>query len=248
MKKIAISMIVLVLICIGLLSGCNEKKATESPPDNTNNNLLTENHKPIASISAKPPSGVLPVTYQFNGTGTDTDGTITSYHWDFDDGSFSTEQNPTHTFTSEGKYNIVLDVTDDDNATGTVTIQIIVTPQPPVQEPPKEKTPERSYFTLTGNIHNDYDITVDVDYIILSSGDWHDLGGTIYGINQNGENSFSSNVKAGYGKYTLIVGWFHPYTDIQADRVDYVFTNPLARDMTFDITILSNGDINVDEI
>jgi hypothetical protein len=119
--------------------------------------------------------------------------------------------------------------------------------QPQAQEPPKEEPPERSYFILTGKIHNGYDTKVDVDYIITSSGDWHDLGRTIYGINQNGENSFSSNVKTGFGEYTLLIGWFYPYTDTQFDRCDYKFSNPSAKDMSFDIVILPSGKIIISE-
>ena len=119
--------------------------------------------------------------------------------------------------------------------------------QPQAQEPPKEEPPERSYFILTGKIHNGYDTKVDVDYIITSDGDWNDLGRTIYGTNQNGENSFNSNVKAGYGEYTLIIGWFYPNTDTQFDRCDYKFSNPSAKDMSFDIVILPSGKIIISE-
>ena len=39
-------------------------------------------------------------------------GSPTSWNWDFGDGSTSTEQNPTHTFTSSGRYSISLQVGD----------------------------------------------------------------------------------------------------------------------------------------
>lgn len=37
----------------------------------------------------------------------------TSWSWDFGDGSFSTEQNPVHTFTADGTYNVCLTATND---------------------------------------------------------------------------------------------------------------------------------------
>jgi microbial collagenase len=49
----------------------------------------------------------------------DDDGTIVSRQWDFGDGSGSAEQNPTHTYSEQGHYNVHLTVTDDDGASAT---------------------------------------------------------------------------------------------------------------------------------
>jgi C1A family cysteine protease len=38
-----------------------------------------------------------------------------TFHWDFGDESYSEEQNPAHTYTSEGKYDVTLTVTDDND-------------------------------------------------------------------------------------------------------------------------------------
>ena len=52
--------------------------------------------------------------------------TITGWHWDFDDGTTSTLENPTHIFSSGGTYSVHLTITDDkgcsDNITQTITI------------------------------------------------------------------------------------------------------------------------------
>jgi PKD repeat protein len=37
-------------------------------------------------------------------------GKITKWHWDFGDGTTSTEQNPVHQYTKAGKYIVVLDI------------------------------------------------------------------------------------------------------------------------------------------
>jgi PKD repeat protein len=196
---------------------------------------ISGNIPPKATSHASITTGKAPLTVLFTGAGNDSDGNIASYHWNFGDGQTSSIQNPTHTFINPGKtYTVSLTVTDNDDATATDTISITT-------------LAERTYFTLTGKIHNGYDTKVDVDYIITSSGDWHDLGRTIYGINQNGENSFSSNVKTGFGEYTLLIGWFYPYTDTQFDRCDYKFSNPSAKDMSFDIVILPSGKIRISE-
>ena len=59
-------------------------------------------------------------TISFDGSGSDTDGSIVSYQWDFGDSSTSTEQNPSHAYSSAEIYTVILTVTDDDGATGTV--------------------------------------------------------------------------------------------------------------------------------
>ncbi len=85
------------------------------------------NLSPVATASATPTSGIVPLEVTFTGLGEDSDGTIASYSWDFDDGATSTSQNPTHTYTNAGTYTAVLTVTDNDGATGTDNVVITVT-------------------------------------------------------------------------------------------------------------------------
>lgn len=61
--------------------------------------------------------GLVPLTVQFTNT---TYGCATSWHWDFGDGATSTQQNPSHTYTSPGRYDVSLTVsngTDSDTYT-----------------------------------------------------------------------------------------------------------------------------------
>lgn len=58
----------------------------------------------------------------FNGTGSDdTDGTITSYVWDFGDGQAGSGATTTHTYAGAGPRTVKLTVTDDDGAVAEVT-------------------------------------------------------------------------------------------------------------------------------
>ena len=50
----------------------------------------------------------------------DSDGTITSYAWNFGDGSDGHRVTPSATYAAPGTYNVTLTVTDDDGATDTV--------------------------------------------------------------------------------------------------------------------------------
>jgi len=84
---------------------------------------------PIASPSANPTSGEAPLTVNFTGHGSDPDGTIVSYHWDFGDGNTSSLRNTTHTYTSAGTYKAVLTVTDNEGKKGNSSITITSTSQ-----------------------------------------------------------------------------------------------------------------------
>ncbi len=61
----------------------------------------------------------------------DTDGNITSYDWDFDDGKTATGVNVSHAFNADGTYNVRLIVTDNDNKKDTVFKDISIITNPP---------------------------------------------------------------------------------------------------------------------
>jgi len=86
------------------------------------------NVAPIASISAQPTSGYVPLTVEFNGSGSsDPDGTIASYAWDFGDGVTDTAVSISHTYSGVGDYTASLMVTDNLGATNMKTVIISVT-------------------------------------------------------------------------------------------------------------------------
>jgi PKD repeat protein len=61
------------------------------------------------------------------GRSADTDGTITSYAWDFGDGTTGTGATAAHDFAAAGTYTVRLTVTDDDGATATAERQVVAT-------------------------------------------------------------------------------------------------------------------------
>lgn len=73
---------------------------------------------PDVVVSANPKIGPAPLTVQFTAANTDTSGSnITSWSWDFGDGSTSTQQNPSHTYTNLGTFTPVLTAVNSAGAT-----------------------------------------------------------------------------------------------------------------------------------
>jgi tripartite motif-containing protein 71 len=71
---------------------------------------------PVADFSASPTSGTGPLTVLFSDS---SSGTVSSYSWDFGDGSTSSSPNPVHTYVQSGKYTVTLTVS---NAAGYNTL------------------------------------------------------------------------------------------------------------------------------
>jgi PKD repeat protein len=63
---------------------------------------------PEADFSAAPRSGEVPLAVQFTD---ESIGSITSWDWDFGDGSTNTSKNPSHTYQAAGIYTVSLEVT-----------------------------------------------------------------------------------------------------------------------------------------
>ncbi|MFH1072718.1 MAG: PKD domain-containing protein [Nanoarchaeota archaeon] len=87
---------------------------------------------PVADFSFTPSAGTVPLNVQFTDLSADSDGTIVSWAWDFQNNGVvdSTLQNPSHIFSSATTYTVKLTVTDNDGLTGTVTKQLVVSPAP----------------------------------------------------------------------------------------------------------------------
>ncbi len=72
--------------------------------------------------------GDIPLQVSFSSAGSsDPDGSLSSYLWDFGDGSTSTAADPAHTFTTAGNYVVTLTVIDDQGAETTDTVAIEAT-------------------------------------------------------------------------------------------------------------------------
>ncbi len=84
------------------------------------------NNPPIANFSFSQQNRQLIIN--FTDTSIDADGTITAWNWNFGDNSTDTVQNPSHTYVSDGTYQVTLTVTDDGGKSGSITKNVIVSP------------------------------------------------------------------------------------------------------------------------
>jgi len=114
----------------------------------------------------------------FTDHSSDIDGTITSWFWDFGDGTTSTQKNPTHQYSNIGTFTISLTVKDDDSATNKASKQItIYETNPPI------------------TIH-DYDNlwhTNDFSINLLATDDHSGVAETYYKINDGPTQKLSDN-------------------------------------------------------
>jgi chitodextrinase len=95
----------------------------------TGANLLKviNNRAPVTRISIAPAEGATNTDFTFDGQGsTDSDGHVITYHWDFGDGKSRVGPVVAHTFSATGNYEVILDVIDNDEATGQATASVQV--------------------------------------------------------------------------------------------------------------------------
>ncbi|MFC7815696.1 PQQ-dependent sugar dehydrogenase [Streptomyces sp. NPDC057367] len=88
---------------------------------------ITGGHAPVAQAGADTTSGTAPLTVAFSSAGSsDADGDALTHAWDFGDGASSTAADPTHTYTTNGRYTATLKVTDTTGKSATASVHITV--------------------------------------------------------------------------------------------------------------------------
>lgn len=83
------------------------------------------NQAPVAMAGANVTSGNVALGVNFSSQGSyDPDGQISSYSWNFGDGTSSNQANPSHTYINPGNYTAILTVTDNNGATNSNSVLI----------------------------------------------------------------------------------------------------------------------------
>ncbi|SMF03440.1 RHS repeat-associated core domain-containing protein [Alteromonadaceae bacterium Bs31] len=80
---------------------------------------------PVVVASVSEPAGLLPFIASFSAAGShDIDGTIENYLWDFGDGHTAEGANVSHTYSTEGDYQVKLSVTDNSGLTASKELKV----------------------------------------------------------------------------------------------------------------------------
>jgi len=106
---------------------------------------------PIADFTFSPTSPTTSDTIQFTDTSVDPDGFVVSWLWDFDDGNTSTQENPTHKYSTAGTYNVSLTVTDNDGKTNSTEVMITVNDIPAIEQLDQEQTGYKYNYDFYGS-------------------------------------------------------------------------------------------------
>jgi PKD repeat protein len=149
---------------------------------------------PVAGFTAIPLSGPAPLTVQFNESSTN----VTGWSWNFGDGISSTEQNPTHIFSTVGNYTVNLTVSNGNGADSKLaTITVSSAPSIPVlpgyTNPPTDPNHDGYYKDINGNKIEDFDDIV----AYYDNMDWIGENAPIalFDYNKNGLVDFDDVVK-----------------------------------------------------
>jgi len=119
--------------------------------------LVTNEPLPVVDFVAAPTSGLLPLTVFF----TNLTAGATNYLWAFGDGQFSTDENPSNTYTNAGNFTVTLTASGPGGTTNVSRLQyILVTNLPPIAafeaSPLTGFAPLTVYFTNLSSGATDY--------------------------------------------------------------------------------------------
>ncbi|HEX7072177.1 MAG TPA: sugar-binding protein [Rhodothermales bacterium] len=122
----------------------------------------------MANFSADAVRGVPPFEVTFDAANSTSPGTITSYAWNFGDGSTGSGQTVTHTFASFGIFTVELTVSDDRGGQASSTRQIIVFDGRGLPESPLEIPFTSTPPTVDGTIEAAWNdaVTVTLDNVV----------------------------------------------------------------------------------
>jgi PKD repeat protein len=151
----------------------------------------------------------------FDGSG--SSGTISTYKWDFGDGTTGTGKNPTHKYTSIGNYTVILNVTgplgyDEDKTYALITLGPNIPPTAPIITGPQ-----------TGSKNTDYDysaVSTDGDNDQLKyTFNWDDTTSITTEFVPNGTTVTESHKWSEAGVYTINVKVSDNQSETSADYV-----------------------------
>ncbi len=173
---------------------------------------------PVADFSGSPTSGEAPLTVNFTDESTNDP---TSWSWDFGDGATSTEQNPTHEYTSAGTYTVEMTASNDYGSDTETKVDYITVNEPAGEAPVADfsGSPTSGEAPLTVNF-------TDESTNDPTSWSW-DFGDGATSTEQNPTHEYTSA-----GTYTVEMTASNDYGSDTETKVDYItVTEPTTQTM-----------------
>ncbi len=99
----------------------------------TKTQYITVYAAPVINFTQSTAAGCFPLKINFTNQTTAGSGTVSSYLWDFGDGTTSTQQHPEHIYNSTGEFNISLQAVNSHGCTSSVTRLKAISSQTGVQ-------------------------------------------------------------------------------------------------------------------
>lgn len=152
---------------------------------------ITVYAKPTVQFTSSTTKGCFPLPVQFTNLSSAVNGTISSWQWDFGDGFSSALQNPAHTYTSAGNYNVTLRVKNSNNCLTTLSKSKYIQISTGVRANFTNNTPNNCNFPVTTNFKNSSSGTSTLTY------QWLFGDGTV-STQQNPSHTYTA-----YGTYTV---------------------------------------------
>jgi hypothetical protein len=134
-KMIRLLIVGLLILAVMIMTGCAKEETPvtttptpPAPPETPETPALQPRYPPVARISITPSTVKFGESITFSGTAsTDSDGSITSYQWDFGNGDTASGETVTYAYSDRGGEHVIkLKVSDNDGFRGTAEVSVKV--------------------------------------------------------------------------------------------------------------------------
>ena len=205
-------------------AGANTDHVTLTVIDSTTStNSITHDVAPTAAPPPSTPvaaftSNCTNLSCAFDGsTSSDTGGVITTYTWNFGDGSTGTGVNPTHVYASANTYSVTLTVTDDQTDTNATSANVAPTAAPP------PSTPVAAFTSNCTNLSCAFDGSTSSDTGgVITTYTWN------FGDGSTGTGVNPTHVYASANTYSVTLTVTNDQTDTNATSANVSPTNPVV--------------------
>jgi hypothetical protein len=187
---VILGVIAILIISIVVYANSGNNSADNGGPGDFPNTFGNEAPDAFASIE-----WIDGLTVGFSGEGSwDPDGEIVSYHWDFGDGTASSQPNPEHTYRPADGYTATLTVVDNEGEKGSDVVFI----EFPTEQPQVANEPPVAVATIVGEELRDEKGALAViryrDVWFSSEGSW-DPDGEIVSYHWDFDDETTSDLK-----------------------------------------------------